>query len=1094
MYKNKITIAVLTGIFVLSGCYDQIETNKTSVNTEQKINAESPDYWQDLSVFKVNTEEPRATFVPYDSADKLSVDDYASSPHYKLLNGDWKFNWSANPSSVPVDFFKPEFDVSKWDELPVPANWQMHGYDYPIYTNIEYPFPKTPPFVPEDDNPTGAYRTNFTVPSDWDNQQVFLHFAGVNSGFYLYINGEEVGYSEGSKTAAEFNITRYLKTGENVLAAKVIRHTDGSYLEDQDFWRVSGIERDVYLHTAPNTHVRDFFAKTSLENNYKDGVLNLTIDVANKDDAAQSVKVNIKLSDAKGNVVATKSSSVIVMSGKEQTINQKFNVKDVAAWSAEVPNLYQLTIETIYSDDTPTQYIGEQIGFKSVELKDGQFLVNGKAILLKGVNRHEHDERTGHVVTHETMLADVKLLKENNFNAVRTSHYPNDPHFYHLADKYGLYIVDEANIESHGFHYAPKDTPANKPEFEGMHLDRIERMVERDKNHPSITFWSMGNEAGDGVNYLKAYDWIKQRDDSRLTIYERANHIDNNKQYRTHQDAETWMYAKVDKLKKKYIGKYPDRPFFWVEYSHAMGNSSGNFKEYWDFVRAQRQVQGGFIWDWMDQGLVKKDENGNEFWGYGGDFEPEGVYNDNNFVLNGLINPDRTPHPGLFEVKKVYQNLHFSKVGITQYELYNENFFVDSSSNDIAWRLIEDGVVIKTGQVNVIAQPQSEASFDLAKQLPSLKAGKEYFINFYATAKGEHPLVDKGHLLASEQILLQEGTLAKFNNQIAGKVTVTQNTDTTVVNAGSTSLSFDKAGYLTSYKLNQTELLKDPLKFNLWRAPTDNDFGGGKKSFVKLAKLWKDATINQVSQGIKVLSEKANSVVLEQTIALTEAESSVTYQYTINGVGEVKVDVAFDFAGDANAKVKIADVKGKVNKFSAIPRIGTNFQMPVDFAQVTYYGRGPHENYWDRKTSAFIGIYQGEVKDIAFDYIRPQENGNRSDLRWVTLTNEHGIGLKISGSPSFDFSAHHQPMNDFDPGFEKAQRHYTDIVKQDLVSVNIDFKQTGIAGDNSWGAHAWDKYQLKAKDYNYSFTLTPIDTAPSYTIKQTIKIGTHNDL
>ncbi len=1092
MNKNKLTIAILTGLLALSGC----NTNQDSEqNTAQTKNVIKPaDYWQDLSVFKVNTEEPRATFVPYDSADKLSADDYASSPHYKLLNGNWKFNWSANPSSVPTGFFKPEYDVSSWDELPVPANWQMHGYDYPIYTNIEYPFPKNPPFVPEDDNPTGAYRTNFTVPSNWDNQQVFLHFAGVNSGFYLYINGKEVGYSEGSKTAAEFNITQYLQTGDNVLAAKVIRHTDGSYLEDQDFWRVSGIERDVYLHTAPNTHVRDFFAKTSLENNYKDGVLNLAIDVANKDDAAQSVKVNIKLSDTKGNVVATKSSSVIVMAGKEQTINQEFNVKDVAAWSAEVPNLYQLTIETQYSDDTPTQYIGEQIGFKSVELKDGQFLVNGKAILLKGVNRHEHDERTGHVVTHETMLADVKLLKENNFNAVRTSHYPNDPYFYHLADKYGLYIVDEANIESHGFHYAPKDTPANKPEFEGMHLDRIERMVERDKNHPSITFWSMGNEAGDGVNYLKAYDWIKQRDDSRLTIYERANHIDNNKQYRTHQDAETWMYAPVDKLKKKYIGKFPDRPFFWVEYAHAMGNSSGNFKEYWDFVRSEDQVQGGFIWDWMDQGLIKKDENGNESWGYGGDFEPEGVYNDNNFVLNGLINPDRTPHPGLFEVKKVYQNLHFSKVGNTQYELYNENFFVDSSSNNIAWRLIEDGVVVKTGQVNTIAQPQSKASFDLAKQIPSLKAGKEYFINFYATSKGKHPLVDKGHLLASEQILLQEGTVAQFNNQTTGKVTVTKNADSTVVKAGSATLGFDKSGYLTSYKVNQTELLKEPLKFNLWRAPTDNDFGGDKRSYVIQAKLWKEATVNQVSEGIKVISQKSNSLVLEQTVALADAESSVSYQYTINGQGEVKIDVAYYFAGNANEKVKIEDLKGKFNKFSAIPRIGTNFQMPVEFDQVTYYGRGPHENYWDRKTSAFVGLYQGEVQDIAFEYIRPQENGNRSDLRWATLTNENGIGLKISGSPSFDFSVHHQPMSDFDPGFEKAQRHYTDIVKQDLVSVNVDFKQTGVAGDNSWGAHAWGKYQLKAKDYNYSFILTPIDTAPSYTTEQTIKIGTHNKL
>ncbi|MEW6997815.1 glycoside hydrolase family 2 TIM barrel-domain containing protein [Colwelliaceae bacterium BS250] len=1091
MNKNKLSIAILSGFLALSGCNDQA---KTATDTATETSAmQQAEYYQDLSVFKVNTEEPRSTFIAFDKAENVADDSYANSAYYRLLNGDWKFNWSANPSVVPAGFYKPEFDVSEWDDLAVPSNWQMHGYDYPIYTNQKYPFPLNPPFVPQDDNPTGAYRTNFTVPSDWDGQQVFLHFGGVNSGFYLYINGEDVGYSEGSKTAAEFNITKYLTAGENVLAAKVIRHTDGAYLEDQDFWRVSGIERDVYLHTAPNTHVRDFFAKTTLENNYQDGVLNLAIDVTNKDKSAQTVKVNVDLTDAKGKVVATQTSSIEVAAGSEQTINQVLNVENVAAWSAETPNLYQLTITTEYNDDTPTQHVGEQIGFKSVELSSGQFLVNGQAILFKGVNRHEHDERTGHVVSRESMLADVKMLKENNINAVRTSHYPNDPYFYHLADKYGLYVIDEANIETHGFYYAPKDTPANKPEFEAMHLDRIERMVERDKNHPSITFWSMGNEAGDGVNYVKGYNWIKQRDDSRLTIYERANHVDAKKKYATHQDAETWMYALVDKLKKQYIGKFPERPFFWVEYAHAMGNSSGNFKEYWDFVRSERQVQGGFIWDWMDQGLVKKDENGNEFWGYGGDFEPEGVYNDGNFVLNGLINPDRTPHPGLFEVKKVYQDLHFSKVGKAEFELYNEQFFADSSSTDIAWRLIEDGVVVKTGHVDTVAGPQQTAKFSLAKQLPALTAGKEYFINFYATAKGEHPLVDKGHLLASEQIELQQGVVATFASQ-DGKVSVTSNDSSTLVTAGDASLSFNATGYLHSYKLNGTELLLEPVKFNLWRAPVDNDFGGGKKALVKRAKIWKDATENQLGKGIKVTAQTNDTVTLQQTVELADAQSTVVYQYTVNGQGEVKVDVNFDFAGDAKAKVNVEGLKGKVHKFSEIPRIGSNFQMPVDFDQVTYYGRGPHENYWDRKTSAFVGIYQGEVKDLAFAYIRPQENGNRSDLRWATLTNKDGLGLKISGSPNFDFSAHHQPQSDFDPGFEKAQRHYTDIVKKDLVNVNIDYKQTGIGGDNSWGASAWKKYQLNAKDYSYSFTLSPITKAPNYPTEQTIKIGTHNEL
>lgn len=1092
MNKNKVTLAVVTSLLALSACNSNQQA-QNSPNTSKK----APVYWQDLSVFKVNTEAPRATFLPYDSESKLAADDYQTSPYYKLLNGNWKFNWSANPSSVPAGFFDPSFDVSNWDELPVPSNWQMHGYDYPIYTNRQYPFPKNPPFVPEDDNPTGAYRTNFTVPTDWDGQQVFIHFGGVNSGFYLYINGQEVGYSEGSKTAAEFNITQYLKPGENVLAAKVIRHTDGSYMEDQDFWRVSGIERDVYLHTAPNIHVRDFFAKTTLVNNYRDGVLNLTIDVANKNQSAQSVDLVVKVKDASGKVVATDKNTVIVLANKQQTVEHEIVLNNIKAWSAESPNLYQLSISTEYNDGTPTQHIGEQIGFKTVELSKGQFLVNGQPVLFKGVNRHEHDERTAHVVSKEAMLADVKMLKENNINAVRTSHYPNDPYFYHLADKYGLYIIDEANIETHGFGYSPKETPAAKPEFEGMHLDRLERMVERDKNHPSITFWSMGNEAGDGINFVKGYDWIKQRDNSRLTIYERAEQQSKyTKEKHVHQDAVTWMYRTVKRLKKEYINQYPERPFFWVEYSHAMGNSNGNFKEYWDFVRAERQMQGGFIWDWMDQGLIKKDENGNEFWGYGGDFEPEGVHNAGNFVLNGLINPDRTPHPGLFEVKKVYQDLHFSKVGKTTYQLYNENFFVDTSSYNMTWRLIEDGVVIKTGQVDTVAQPQSKVRFDLAKQLPKLKSNKEYFINFYATAKGTHPLLEKGHLLASDQLMLQKGKTSTFVTKGAASVKVALDPNQTAVIAGDAKLKFDQAGYLTSYQYKGTEMLKEALKFNLWRAPTDNDFGG-TNGLVKRGKLWKTATENQKSLGLKVVSSDANLVVLEQVVDLAEADSSVTYQYTINGQGEIKVDVNFDFAGDARVKIVKTKPNGKtfkVDKYSEIPRIGTNFQMPVNFDQVTYYGRGPHENYWDRKTSAFVGIYQGEVKDMAFDYIRPQENGNRSDIRWATLTNKDGVGLKIIGNSVFDFSAHHQPQSDFDPGDNKAQRHYTEIKKRDLVNVNVDYKQTGVGGDNSWGAKAWEQYRLNAKDYSYSFTLSPIDSVEPYKAEQTIKIGTHNEL
>lgn len=1096
MNNNKLSLVIIASILALPACNN---ANKNSITTKYKIDKnETAVYWQNLSVFKVNTEKPRATFISYDKADSIILDDYNKSPYYTLLNGNWKFNWSPNPSSVPNNFYELEFDVTKWDDLPVPSNWQMHGYDYPIYTNIKYPFPKNPPFVPEDDNPTGAYRTLFTIPSAWDDQQVFIHFGGVNSAFYLYINGKEVGYNEGSKTAAEFNITNFLQQGENVLAAKVIRHSDGSYLEDQDFWRVSGIERDVYLHSAPNAHIRDFFAKSTLSHDYKDGVLDLNIEVANKGDTTQTLQLDVTVTNSKGNIVATVNKSVTALAGRNNTVSAQMAIKDVAAWSSEIPNLYQLTIAAKYDDGTSTQYVGEQIGFKTVELKDGQFLVNGKAILLKGVNRHEHDERTAHVVSKESMLADVKLLKENNINAVRTSHYPNDPYFYHLTDKYGLYVIDEANIESHGFYYAPEDTPANKPEFEGMHLARIESMFERDKNHPSITFWSMGNEAGDGMAFVKGYDWLKQRDDSRLTVYERAEQQSKyTAKTRPHQDAITWMYAQVERLEKQYLGKYKNRPFFWIEYSHAMGNSNGNFKEYWDMVRAERQMQGGFIWDWMDQGLVKKNEKGQEFWAYGGDFEPNGTHNDANFVLNGLINPDRTPHPALFEVKKVYQNLHFKQIDKHQFELYNENFFADSSDTDIHWRLLENGEVVNTGDVGIVVNAQSRAQIDLAKQLTNLDKNKEYFINFYATSKAGHPLINKGHILASEQIQIQQVTAETSESKATGKVTVTKHNGSTIINAGIAQLTFEPSGYLTSYQINQVELLKEPLKFNLWRAPVDNDFGGDENAYVKHAKIWKDATLKQVSKGIVVVSKSDNLAVLEQRVSLSVAESTVTYRYTVNALGDVKVDVDFNFDGNSKEVIELTKEngeKGKVKKYNAIPRIGTNFQMPVDFEQVAYYGRGPHENYWDRKTSAFVGIYQGTIKDLAFDYIRPQENGNRSDLRWATLTNKSGLGLKIQGYPHFDFSAHHQPMSDFDPGMKKAQRHHIDIVKKDLVNVNIDFKQTGVGGDNSWGAWPWKKYQLSPRNYHYSFKLSPIVNETKLFEESAVKIGTHDQL
>ncbi|MCU4675258.1 DUF4981 domain-containing protein [Catenovulum sp. 2E275] len=1011
--------------------------------------------WQDLSVFSVNTQPPKATFIPYTSLEKALDDNYLTAENYKLLNGNWQFKWFANPNQVTPDFFTDNFDSSNWDSIPVPSNWQMHGYDYPIYTNIKYPFPRNPPFVPQDNNPTGAYKTQFTVPKSWQNKQILIHFGAVKSAFYVWVNGKKVGYSEDSKTATEFNITQYLKPGQNSLALQVIRFSDGSYLEDQDFWRLSGIERDVFLYTTENAHIRDFFAKTTLSNDYKNGLLNLEVELNNLN--SKKVKrftVKSSLYDKHNQLIAQQENTHSLNSQEKTKIQQDFIIKNVKSWSAETPELYTLIISA-KADDQPSQFVTEQIGFRKIELKNGQVLVNGQPILFKGVNRHEHDDRDGHVVSREDMLADIKMFKQYNINAVRTAHYPNDPYLYHLADKYGIYVIDEANIESHGFGFDSDKTPGNNPDFKAMHLDRVKRMVERDKNHPSIIYWSLGNEAGDGENFVDAYQWAKNRDDSRPVLYDKAD-IDKN-----HSDATTWMYASFDKIRNDFLSKQKEHPFFWVEYSHAMGNSSGNFKEYWDFVRSEKQLQGGFIWDWMDQGLVKTTTDGIEYWGYGGDFEPDDVYNDGNFCLNGLVNPDRTPHPALYEVKTVYQNLHFKQLTSTQYEIFNENFFVDTQDYTFSWQLLVNGVKSNSAEFDLTVAPQQSLKFSLANQLipllNHLDKNDEVLLNLYAKAKHQRPLVDQGHLLAQAQFTVQTGQPVAFNTNPNGDLTLTETKNGIHINNEQFNLSFNAEGYLASYQIANRELIKEPLKLNFWRAPTDNDFGN---KLPERGQNWKQASQNQQVDSLKIINKSKNLIKLKQEIILKEIESRAIVTYLINSLGEIQLDIEFN--------------PSNPQTLSELPRLGTNLQMPGSFNKTIFYGRGPFENYWDRKTAALIGLYSAKVEDLGFAYIRPQENGNRTDTRWVSFTDENGIGLKFIGEPVISFSAHHQLLDDFDPGISKAQRHTIDVPKRDLVNIFIDYKQSGLGGDTSWGAKPHPQYQLLPKKYQYSFQIAPV--------------------
>ncbi|GAA5041196.1 beta-galactosidase [Marivirga lumbricoides] len=1005
--------------------------------------------WQDLSVISIGTERPHATFTPYSNEKDVLAG--KPSPHVQTLNGDWKFHWSKNPAGRPADFYKEGYDTSGWEEIPVPGDWQMYGYGYPQYTNMEYPFPKNPPFIPAEYNPVGSYVTTFSIKKSALAQEVLLHFGGVNSAFYCWINGKKVGYSEGSKTPAEFNITPFIREGENILAVEVYRWSDGSYLEDQDFWRLSGIERDVHIVTAPKIRIRDFFATPHLENNYRDGKLLVDVEIQNRSSQRKVKQIaEVTLFDAEGKEIERVNKQVII-SNEENTLLE-LQVPNVKPWSAEKPYLYQMVINLKDAKGNVLQSTGSKVGFREVKIANGQLLVNGQPVLLKGVNRHEHDERYGHVISRESMLKDIELFKQNNINAVRTSHYPNDPLWYQLCDEYGIYVIDEANIETHGFGYDEDKTPANKPEFLEPHLDRMRRMVERDKNHPSIIIWSMGNEAGDGPAFIQGYDWIKQRDSSRVVHYERA---ERGKEFKErHSDIISWMYARTSGIEKYYIGKYPDRPFIWCEYSHAMGNSNGNLVDLWDFVRKHKQVQGGFIWDWVDQGLLKKDADGNEFWAYGGDFEPEDVYNDDNFCLNGLVNPDRSPHPALEEVKHVYQNVHVAKTEAGEIEIYNENFFTNLSEFEISWELLEDGEVIQKREIaDFKLLPQQRKTLNIDLNSADLKSESEYFVNFYVRQKETAPFLEKGYLLASDQILWQNGeTIAESKS--AKKLKTKDSKESITVSGESFAIVFDKtSGQLTSIKNGQSEYLKEPLSFNFWRAATDNDFGN---QMPKRLSVWKSSTQNQKITSVKVLEKTKYMVKVEQQVSFDSLQSLGSIIYEISGDGSLKVQVSFDY---------------KDKDLPELPRFGVTMILSDQYKNAEWYGRGPHENYWDRKASAFVGTYQMPVEDLDFAYIRPQENGYRTDTRWLKLTDGNGKGMLIKGQPVFSFSAHHNLTSDFDAGMEKKQRHYTDIQLRELIQLNIDYHQMGVGGDDSWGARPWDKYTLKARNYSYSFDI-----------------------
>lgn len=1029
-----------------------------------------PRDWENPELFNINREEPHATMISFPDEQGALEAIKTNSPNYVSLDGTWKFNWVKSPDQRPFWFFKDDYDTRDWKDIDVPSNWQMRGYDVPIYVNIPYPHKMNPPFIEHSFNPVGSYKRSFKVPSDWKEKEIFLHFGAVSSAFYVWVNEQLVGYSEDSKVPAEFNITSYLKSGNNTISVEVYRWCDGSYLEDQDFFRLSGIQRTVFLHARPKTYINDFFANGDLESNYNDGVLKLSVSLKGAVAEAGDYIVNVSLFDG-GEKIYSDKKDVKLFEGKAEVGFLK-GFPSVKKWSAEKPDLYSLVLNLKDKDGTILESVSSKIGFRKVEIVNSQFLVNGVAVYLKGTNMHEHDDVNGHVIDEAMILKDIRVMKSNNINAVRTSHYPQQELWYQMCDKYGLYLIDEANVESHGIGYDKDVTLADKPEWAAAHLDRMKRMVERDKNHPSVIIWSMGNEAGDGHNFLDGYKWIKGRDNTRMVMYERAEKETNAPE--RHTDLWTDMYATIEFIESYAKDPTKDRPLIMCEYAHAMGNSTGNLQDYWDVIEKYPKLQGGFIWDWVDQGMQKTDDTGEKFWAYGGDFGELGVPSDGNFCCNGLTWPDRTAKPGLSEVKRVYQYVGFEPVDLKNglVKITNKYDFTNLSEFNFDWEVISDGNVLQSGKIPLSDfKPKSSANYMIPIEKIVPAPGTEYFLNLRFSRSDEWNYVPEDHVYASAQYKLpleekQEALkidpLAMLQTKTIDKKLEVSGTDLKIV--------FDLVtGRMESFNYKGKEILKKGPEPDFWRPPTDNDYG---YNMDKLFGVWKKA-------GERTIVSKANISQPEPGKVI------VSFNYDIPDTEGKKIaGFASSFTILGSADVIIKNQFSKISStIPEIPRMGMQMQLPQEFVNLTWLGRGPHENYIDRKTSADVGLYESTVADQYTPYIRPQENGYKTDTRWLTLTDENETGILVCGSPLISFAALNNVHDDFEspgklsqyrPDAKTANTHTIDVKPRELVNLNVDLGQMGVGGDNSWGARIHPQYRLADMKYEYSFRIRPI--------------------
>ncbi len=1054
--------------------------------------------WDDVRVLHINREQPHTSMMVFPSKEEARVHDRDRSPWFRSLNGIWKFHWASKPDEKPRDFYRNDFDDSGWGTIKVPSNWELEGYGIPIYSNIRYPFDISELRAPLDWNPVGSYRHHFVLPDEWDGRQVFITFDGVSSAFHVWVNGEHAGYSQGSRTPAEFNITSYLKAGDNQIAVEVYRWSDGAYLEDQDFWRLSGIFRDVYLWTTPNRHIRDFVVTSTLDDGFRNGIFSLEGEIALYNDLTRDeVTVDVALYDHDSRQIINKRTTLLADGDLTSFRIEESIIREVNPWSAEIPYLYDLYISLRDTEGQVLAVIPRKVGFRRVDISGGRIRINGKPVRFKGVNRHEHSPETAHYVTRQDMVEDIILMKQNNINSARTSHYPNHPLWYELCDKYGLYVIDEANIETHEFGaFDPENLLANDPGWKEAYIERVKRMVYRDRNHPSVIIWSLGNEAGEGSNIKAVYDWVKATDPSRPFHYEGTTFPGNF----FHADIASWMYAPPEQC-ERWISEQPDIPLILCEYTHAMGNSNGSMDAYWKLIYEDNNFQGAFVWDWVDQGIrqpvpgpYRSISGLDDVYVYGGWFENRhGIQNDGNFNMNGLVSADRTPHPALYALKYFHQ---FASVEPVDWDrglfrvLNRFDFLTLGEKLAGKWEIIEDGVPITGGMLpDLNIAPWESKEVVLPLQRVRFREGREYHVNFSFINRKTTFYAEEGYEMGWEQFRVPGSAWPKL--QEPGKTALLQvgmNDNHFAVAGQGFHVVFDVVqGLMESYYLDGMKVVSRGPKIDFWRAPTDND-----RAVIRSAdaeEYWvppteKDLEAMQAASEFDMMRWRGAHLALVDKVLINGEEHdgwtlnraplmehvSVRFELKLPAIN-ARASVLYEIYQNGAVDVTTEYMPGPAGSVPGyMPRFGNRMKLAPGFDTIAWYGRGPHPTYADRNVER-VGINHSTVAQEWVDYSRPQENGNKMDVRWVTMTDNDGTGLKFTGAPLINFSAAHYSREEME-----TSRYTFEMEPLKSVFLNIDLKQMGVGGYNSWTARALPEkdFRIRNEPMKYTYRMEPV--------------------